>query len=69
MKYSELASKKEGEEKELLKERTTRLSELLFLRAQGKLKNVKEIRAVRKDIARIKTYDRAIDQKSNAHIT
>ena len=44
------------EASELLNERRMRISELLFLRAKGKLKNSHELGALRKDIARIRTY-------------
>ena len=56
MKYSELQIKKLEEVNDLLKEKRFRLRELSFLAARGKMKNVKEVRVVKKDIARILTY-------------
>ncbi|MEK7067306.1 MAG: 50S ribosomal protein L29 [Patescibacteria group bacterium] len=60
MKYSDCAGKNYFEVSGLLNEKQTRISELLFLRAQGKLKNNHEIGALRKDIARIRTYLRGV---------
>lgn len=56
MKYSDIQSKKPDEAKHLLEEKRTRLRELLFLSSQGKVKNVREMRAVKKDIAQVLTY-------------
>jgi len=59
MKALELKQKPKEELLELLQEKRKRLEELRFLSSQGKVKNVKEIAAVKKDIARILTLFRA----------
>ncbi len=56
MKYSDCIGKNYLEASKLLNEKRTRISELLFLRAQGKLKNSHEVGALRRDIARIHTH-------------
>lgn len=56
MKYSEIKNKNTEEVKNLLKERKTRLQELSFLLPQGKIKNVRELRFIKKDIAQIMTF-------------
>ena len=55
MKAIELKQKPKEELQELLQEKRKRLEELRFLSSQGKVKNVKEILGVKKDIARILT--------------
>ncbi len=55
MKTSELRQKNEAELAGLLEERLVKLAELKFDLAGGKVKNLKNIRQTRKDIARIKT--------------
>ena len=55
MKIIELRQKNKDELSELLKEKKARLEELRFLSAQKKVKNVKEISVIKKDIARILT--------------
>ncbi|OGZ98400.1 MAG: 50S ribosomal protein L29 [Candidatus Sungbacteria bacterium RIFCSPLOWO2_12_FULL_41_11] len=55
MKAIELSQKPKEELQKLLKEKRKRLEELRFLSSQGKVKNVKEMSVVKKDIARILT--------------
>lgn len=55
MKTTDLRGKSEGELKEILQEKRQRVDELIFLLRQKKVKNVKELSLVRKDIARILT--------------
>ncbi len=55
MKSSELHSQKETELKKLLQEKREKLRQLYFDLASGKVKNVREIRMIKKDIARILT--------------
>lgn len=55
MKAVELRGKSAGELKALLNERRLRREELMLALAQKKAKNVKELRGVKKDIARILT--------------
>ena len=55
MKANELRQKSEKELKELLEEDREKLRQLRFDLASGKVKNVREIRAKRRDIARILT--------------
>ena len=55
MTSAELRKKSREELVALLTEKRRRHAELRFLLAQKKIKNVKEIAGVRKDIARIKT--------------
>jgi large subunit ribosomal protein L29 len=58
MKISELRQKNKQELNQLLEEKLVRLAELKFDLAGGKVKNLKDIRATKKDIARIKTLQR-----------
>lgn len=51
----ELIQKSEKELRKLLAEKRERLRTLRFDLASGKVKNVREIRAIRKDIARMFT--------------
>jgi len=55
MKTSELKQKTEKELRQILQEKKERFSQLEFDLASGKVKNVREIRAIKKDIARILT--------------
>ena len=55
MKIAELRQKIKEELQELLQEKRARLDELRPLLHQKKIKNVKEMEAVKKDIARIMT--------------
>lgn len=55
MKALELRKKSPEELSALLRECEMRREELILLLAQKKAKNVKELRGVKKDIARIKT--------------
>jgi len=55
MKAKELRSKTKEELQQLLREKRERLQRLRFDLASGRVKNVKEVREVKKDIARILT--------------
>jgi len=55
MKISELRQKNQQDLTHLLEEQLTKLAELKFELAGGKVKNLKEIKEIKKDIARIKT--------------
>jgi ribosomal protein L29 len=56
MKIAELRQKQKGELEKLLEENKKRVGELVFLMRQGKkVKNTKEVRELKKDIARILT--------------
>ncbi len=55
MKIKELIQKKETELKRMLVEKRERLRELKFNLRSGKVKNVREVRTLKKDIARILT--------------
>ena len=55
MKINELRQKSEKELKEILQEDRGKLRQLRFDLASGKVKNVREIRSKRRDIARILT--------------
>ena len=55
MKINELRQKSEKELKALLQEDREKLRQLRFDLASGKVKNVREIRSKRRDIARILT--------------
>ena len=61
MKIAELRQKAKGELEKILADSRERLSQLRFDLAAGKVKNVREIRKIKKDIARILT----LCQKSN----
>ena len=63
MKASELRQKPKEELQKLLSEKGERLRNLMFDLASGKVKNVREIRKIKKDIARILTLQKC--QKSN----
>ena len=55
MKIIELRQKSKEDLVVFMREKQLRISELRFLLRQNKTKNVKEIAAIRKDIARIQT--------------
>jgi len=55
MKPTELRQINQNEVRKSLRQKRERLRELRFGLSAGKVKNVREIRAVRKDIARILT--------------
>jgi len=55
MKASELRQKPKEELQKLLSEKGERLRNLMFGLASGKVKNVREIRKIKKDIAKILT--------------
>ena len=55
MKISELRQKTESELRKLLQESRERLRSLRFDLVSGKIKNVREIRKIKKDIAKIST--------------
>lgn len=60
MKAKELKQKTAADLKTLLQEKREKLGQLSFDLASGKVKNVREIREIKKDIARILT---AINEK------
>ncbi len=60
MKIAELRQKSKEELEALAGEKQSRIEELRFLLRQNKTKNVKEIKNIKKDIARIKTLVREI---------
>lgn len=55
MKIDKLRSKSKSELKKIIGDKRERLRLLRFNLASGKLKNVREVREVRRDIARILT--------------
>ena len=63
MKASELRQKPKEELQKLLSEKGERLRNLMFDLASGKVKNVREIREIKKDIARILTLQKC--QRNN----
>lgn len=65
MKTKELRQKTEKELKDLLSENRHRLGQLKFDLASKKLKNIREIRELRRDIARILTILRAFSKSSS----
>ena len=60
----ELKNKPLAEPQKLLRESRERLRLLRFDLAAGKVKNVGELRALRKDIARIMTFIKFVETKS-----
>ena len=60
MTIAELRQKSREELTTVLAEERERLAELRFLLAQKKVKNVKEVVAIRKDVARILTVLQAL---------
>jgi large subunit ribosomal protein L29 len=65
MKAAELRKKSKEELEKILKEKRERLQKLRFDLSLGKLKNVREIRQTKKDIARILTIIKEICQKKD----
>lgn len=55
MRISELREKSQAELQKILMENRERLRQLRFDLAAGKVKNIREIRGIKKDIARIQT--------------
>jgi len=55
MRADEVKNKSAKELKQILAEKRERLRELRFLLSQGKAKNVREVRKMKKNIARILT--------------
>ncbi len=55
MKIAEIRQKPKEELKNILKDNQEKLREIRFNLAAGKVKNVREIRQVKKEIAQIKT--------------
>ncbi len=55
MNFTELRQKSKEDLGTLMREKQLRIDELHFLLQQNKTKNVKEIAAIKKDIARIQT--------------
>lgn len=64
MDYKELQPKTEHELKHLLSEQETKLCRLRFAVSERQLKNVREIREVRKTVARIQTILRQKEVKA-----
>lgn len=62
MKISEIKQKSQNELHRILAEKQEKLRQLRFDLASGKVKNVREIRQIKKDIARILTI---LCQKDN----
>jgi len=62
MKTSEVRQKSRAELQKLLQDNRERLRQLRFDLAAGKVKNVREIRHLKKDIARILTILRITNQ-------
>lgn len=67
MRIAELRQKSKSELQKLLQDSRERLRQLRFDLAAGKVKNVREIRQIKKDIARILTLlrEKEICQKNN----
>jgi large subunit ribosomal protein L29 len=63
MKVTELRQKTEGELQKFLSDDGERLRVLSFDLASGKVKNVREIRKIKKDIARILTILRQSSER------
>jgi ribosomal protein L29 len=62
MEIAQLRQQNKDELEQSLKERQARLAELNFDLAGGKVKNLKEIRQIKIDVARIKTIQREIEK-------
>jgi ribosomal protein L29 len=62
MKISELRQKNKQELVALLDERLSKTAELRFDLAGGKIKNLKELRQAKLDIARIKTLQKEMQE-------
>ena len=69
MKIFELRQKTENELRRLLQENRERLRSLRFDLASGKIKNVREIRKIKKDIAKTLTLLNEQRTKNNKQIT
>lgn len=67
MKSQELKNKSEKELNSLLLEYQDKLKSLRVLHSAGKVKNVKELSSLRKDIARVKTFLRNKQISINFH--
>jgi large subunit ribosomal protein L29 len=63
MEIKDLKGKDEKELQKLLQEKRDRLRQLRFELSQGKVKNIKEIRGTKKEIARMLTALKIKDQK------
>jgi large subunit ribosomal protein L29 len=63
MKAKELRQKSEKELNKILMEKKEKLSQLNFDLASGKVKNIDEIKATKRDIARILTLLRELKDK------
>lgn len=63
MDVSEIKTKNKEEIRQILGEKKERLCQLEFDLASGKVKNVREIREIKKDIARILTVFKDIKNK------
>ena len=55
MRFSELRQKSKEEQKQILQDDREKLRQLRFDLSAGKVKNVREIRQIKKDVARILT--------------
>jgi large subunit ribosomal protein L29 len=64
MKIKEIEKKSEKELSRLLEEKRERLRQLRFTLATGKVKNFREIRSIKRDIARILTVTNLKAKKS-----
>jgi len=64
MKAKELRQKTEKELKDLLNEKSHKLGQLKFDLASKKLKNIREIREIRREVARIKTILKDFNTKN-----
>ena len=66
MKINEFSQRPKPELQKILQENRERLRQLRFDLASGKVKNVREIRRLKKEIARILTFfAKALKDKSN----
>jgi large subunit ribosomal protein L29 len=68
MKMSEIKQRSKKELREVLAEKREKLRELRFELAAGKVKNVREIRIIKKDIARILTFLSEINSDRKSEI-
>ena len=66
MKIKEIEKKKENELQQLLKEKRERLRQLRFTLATGKVKNFREVRLIKKDIAKILTVVNRKEEDKNS---
>jgi len=65
MKAKELLKKDKNELEKLIQEHRKKLSDLRFNFSSNKLKNTKEINNYKKDIARILTVQKELENKKN----